>query len=144
MKQYKKILVAVELNAKTDAKPIKQAEQLAKELGAAIILVNAVENFGRYNANTISIGFEIDKVLMENATASIKTLGAKLGIPKNRLVVRLGSAKQVILEEADKLKVDLIIVGSHGVGGIRAVLGATADGVLHGAKCDVLAVRLKK
>ena len=37
---------------------------------------------------------------------------------------------------------DLIVVGSHGRHGLALLLGSTANGVLHGATCDVLAVRV--
>ena len=40
--------------------------------------------------------------------------------------------------------VDLIVVGSHGRHGLALIFGSTANGVLHGACCDVLAVRIKK
>ncbi len=45
---------------------------------------------------------------------------------------------------AEKLSADLIIVGSHGRHGLALLLGSTANGVLHGAKCDVLAMRVGK
>ena len=35
------------------------------------------------------------------------------------------------------------MVGSHGRHGLALLLGSTANDVLHGAPCDVLAVRLK-
>ncbi|MBT8141621.1 MAG: universal stress protein, partial [Gammaproteobacteria bacterium] len=38
--------------------------------------------------------------------------------------------------------VDLIIIGSHGEKGVRALLGSTASAVLHDAPCDVMAVRV--
>ncbi|MFW5825636.1 MAG: universal stress protein, partial [Marinobacter sp.] len=38
--------------------------------------------------------------------------------------------------------VDLVVVGSHGRKGFQLLLGSTANGVLHGARCDVLAVRI--
>jgi universal stress protein A len=41
------------------------------------------------------------------------------------------------------LDVDLIVIGSHGREGIQRLLGSTANAVLHGAPCDVLAVRIK-
>jgi len=34
------------------------------------------------------------------------------------------------------------VVGSHGRHGLALLLGSTANGVLHGASCDVLAVRV--
>ncbi|MGD9660984.1 MAG: universal stress protein [Porticoccaceae bacterium] len=40
--------------------------------------------------------------------------------------------------------VDLIVVGSHGRHGLALVFGSTSNGVLHGASCDVLAIRIKE
>ena len=40
--------------------------------------------------------------------------------------------------------VDLIVVGSHGRHGFALLLGSTSTGVLRGAQCDVLAVRVGK
>ena len=45
---------------------------------------------------------------------------------------------------ADEAGADLIVVGSHGRHGLALLLGSTANGVLHGAMCDVLAVRVGK
>ena len=143
MKGYKNILVAVELISKTDAAPLKHAEFLAKEFGANVVLVHAVEHLGSYGAYGIGVGFEVEKILVDNANSEMKRLGVAVGIPENRQAVKMGPAKFVILEEADKINADLIIVGSHGRHGISVLLGSTANAVLHGAKCDVLAVRLK-
>ena len=143
MKGYKNILVAVELNTKTDAEPIKHAEYMGKNWGANITLVHAVEYAVGYNAYGVGVNIEVEEILVQQSKKVMKELGERLGIPESRMAVKIGSAKYVILEEAEKMKADLIIVGSHGRHGIRALLGSTADGVLHGAKCDVLAVRLR-
>ena len=37
---------------------------------------------------------------------------------------------------------DLVVVGSHGYSGVKALLGSTANKVLHGAGCDVYTVRI--
>ena len=55
----------------------------------------------------------------------------------------MGSPKTEIVRVANEHKVDLIIVGSHGRHGLALLLGSTANGVLHHATCDVLAVRLR-
>ena len=67
-----------------------------------------------------------------------------LGIPEGRQIVKFGTAKYVVLDAAEKMKAHLIVVGSRGRHGIDVLLGSTANAVLHGAKCDVLAVRLKE
>lgn len=45
---------------------------------------------------------------------------------------------------AQEIEADLIVVGSHGRHGIQLLLGSTANAVLHGAKCDVMAVRMEE
>lgn len=144
MKAYKHILVAVELIPKTDAKLLDHAEFLANDFGADVTLVHAVEHIGSYGAYGVGVGFEIEKSLVDSSSKEMEKVGKKAGIPEKRQIIAVGPAKFVILEEAEKSKTDLIIVGSHGRHGIRSVLGSTADSVLHGAKCDVLAVRLKE
>ena len=55
-----------------------------------------------------------------------------------------GQPRQEIHELASEQQCDLIVVGSHGRHGLALLLGSTANDLLHGAPCDVLAVRLKK
>ena len=55
-----------------------------------------------------------------------------------------GIPKQEIINVAEQQQVDLIVVGSHGRHGLALLLGSTANSILHTAKCDVLAVRLKE
>ena len=43
----------------------------------------------------------------------------------------------------EDIQANLIVVGSHGRHGLALIFGSTANGVLHGAGCDVLAVRVK-
>lgn len=53
-----------------------------------------------------------------------------------------GSPKSVILDEAEKFKADLIVVGSHGYGAIeRFFLGSVSHSVALHAKCSVEIVR---
>jgi len=49
-----------------------------------------------------------------------------------------------ITRYADDKQADLIVIGSHGRHGLQRLLGSTATPVLHNAKCDVLAVRIKE
>ncbi len=144
MKEYKNILVAIELNNKTDAEPIKHAKNMIKEFGANVSLVHAVEYVVGYNAYGVGVNIEVEDILVNKSKEVMNIVGEKLSVPESRRIVKVGPAKYVILEEAERMKADLIIVGSHGKHGIRALLGSTADGVLHGAKCDVLAVRLRE
>ena len=59
-----------------------------------------------------------------------------------RAVMRTGVPYQEIVALADGEQADLIVIGTHGRGGIdRALLGSVADRVVRLAPCPVLTVR---
>jgi nucleotide-binding universal stress UspA family protein len=70
---------------------------------------------------------------------------------RNHLVARhvtvstrdpIGHPAEQIVETAEELGVDLVIVGRHNGNVVgRLLLGSTSTGVLHRAPCDVLVVR---
>jgi nucleotide-binding universal stress UspA family protein len=52
-----------------------------------------------------------------------------------------GPTVDTILEQAERQKADLLIVGSHGHGAVyRALLGSVSEGVLHRSKIPVLII----
>lgn len=56
-----------------------------------------------------------------------------------------GSPESRIVETAEEIQADLIIVGSHGYNRWeRLLLGSVSDSVVHHAPCSVLIVRSKK
>ena len=56
-------------------------------------------------------------------------------------VVREGNTAGEILEQADSMKADLLVIGTHGRSGFeRLVLGSVAEKVLRKASCPVLIV----
>jgi universal stress protein A len=57
--------------------------------------------------------------------------------------VLAGPIKSEICREAADWHADLIVIGSRGRHGLGALVNLTEDAVLHGAPCDILAVRLQ-
>lgn len=144
MKEYNHILLAVELETGCDELPVKKALDLAKAFGAKLTLIHAVEHMSSYGAAYgVAAGADIEEMLVESATEAMNKLAGKIGVEQGSRIIKIGPAKVVILEEAERLGADLIVIGSHGRSGIRLLLGSTANAVLHGSKCDVLAVRIK-
>ncbi len=143
MEKYQKILLALELNQTCDNLPSQRAMQLVADFNAELYLLHVIEHLSSYGAAYgVAAGADIEETLMQNAREEIYKVAKKLNVSESNQLIKVGPAKSVILEEAEDLGIDLIIVGSHGRHGIRLLLGSTANAVLHGAKCDVLAVRV--
>jgi nucleotide-binding universal stress UspA family protein len=61
---------------------------------------------------------------------------------KVEIVMRAGNVVREILAQARASRADLVVIGSHGRGGVqRLVLGSVAEKVLRQATCPVLTVR---
>lgn len=141
-KAYRRILVALELNEASDKNVLARACELAGK-DTDIVLLHAVEQMSSYGAAYgISAGIDVEQVLVDESKKSLAKLAAKFDISSDHQCVRVGPAKFLILEEAKEKRCDLIVVGSHGRHGVQLLLGSTANAVLHGATCDVLAVRV--
>ena len=84
----------------------------------------------------------IQDEIHQQASAQLETFGEKHAIPASARHVVLGQPEVEIHAMAEELDADLIVVGSHGRYGLALLMGSTANGVLHGASCDVLAVRV--
>lgn len=80
---------------------------------------------------------EAGKHLMEKAQAEAKTHGVAI----EKIHLGRGHPPSEILEIADKVGADLIIMGRRGLGSIRSLaLGSTSLSVSHGAKCICMTV----
>lgn len=145
MENYKHILLAVDFYEQ-DAIVTNRAKDLAEKYQAKLSIVHVVDSIPITDAGYgADIPFDLDLTaeLMAAAKKRLTGLAEKLSVPDERLWLEIGSPKQEIIRIAKENAVDLIVVGSHGRHGLALLLGSTANGVLHHALCDVLAVRLQ-
>ena len=144
MAAYSHILLAVDFTPVTDT-VTRQAMELCQVFKARLSLVHVVE-FTQMDLSSdpvLSQELEIDQELMKQAKQRLEELANNIGIDKSECFVSQGSTRREILRLAKELNTNLIVIGSHGREGIQRLLGSTANAVLHGAPCDVLAVRIK-
>lgn len=106
-------------------------------------------------AHDIYSGIITNTTEIENAAR--KAAGKTLETTKQRLLAIIGDGKTAvelktvigspesrIVEEAEAMEADIIIVGSHGYNRWeRLLLGSVSDSVIHHAPCSVLIVRGK-
>jgi universal stress protein A len=144
MSLYKHILIAADFSDHGH-EVSKVAKQLAEQNQAKLSAIHVFENIPIAEPMYEPMTFDADITdeLMKNAQISLRKFADELLIPEERQWFELGSPKSEIVRVAEEHQVDLIVVGSHGRHGLSLLLGSTSNGVLHHAKCDVLAVRLK-
>lgn len=95
-----------------------------------------------YNAEADKFLLKSAKTAIENAATILRKINPTLSVST---AVIVGSAKSVILEEAEKFGADLIVVGSHGHGAVAGfLLGSVSQAVALHAKSSVEIVRNDK
>ncbi|MDY6841060.1 MAG: universal stress protein [Pseudomonadota bacterium] len=142
MSTYKKMLVAIDL---TEEAPqvLNKAKAMSEVHGARLMLVHVIEPVGYAYGGDIPMDLtELQDQLDKAAREQLGTYGDQYGVTKDNQVVTVGRPESEIHRLAKDQEVDLVIVGSHGRKGFQLLLGSTANGVLHGTECDVLAVRI--
>jgi universal stress protein A len=137
---YQHILVAADLSDETFL-VIQRAVSLATP-ATRLTLMHVVEPVGYAYGGDIPLDLsEVTDSLVERARERLSLLATQLQLNAER-VTRVGRAASELHQFAENEQVDLIVVGSHGRSGLKLLLGSTANSVLHGATCDVLAVRI--
>ncbi len=143
MSTYQKMLVAIDL---TEEAPqvLNKAQEISKAHGAELLLVHVVEPVGYAYGGDIPMDLtELQDQLDKAAKEQLAAYGNQYGVTSSNQVITVGRPESEIHRLAKEQEVDLIIVGSHGRKGFQLLLGSTANGVLHGTECDVLAVRIR-
>ncbi|MDH5553061.1 MAG: universal stress protein [Nitrosomonas sp.] len=144
MSQYNHILLTIDFS-EDDELVATKAKDLANKLNAELSIIHILDDIPMPDTpygTVIPLDKDSSYPMLEAEKTQLKQMADHLSItPTNRWLV-WGEPKQEIALFAEREKIDLIIVGSHGRHGIALLLGSTANGVLHHAKCDVLAVRL--
>jgi|ADIF01.1.fsa_nt_gi universal stress protein A len=142
MGTYAKILVAVDLSPESE-QVLQIATDMAEMNNAQIALMHVTEHpqaiFTHWSDYVVPYSEEhIRSQLFKN----LVELAQNSGISSDLVSVEFGRTVDAIVSRADAENFDLIVLGSHGRHGVQLLLGSTANGVLHHAKCDVLAVRV--
>ncbi|MGB4497099.1 MAG: universal stress protein [Methylococcaceae bacterium] len=143
---YKHILLAVDFSEDTDYL-VKRTTEIALLNKAKISVIHVLDNIPMPDMSygtIIPLDYETEQKLLEIEKSTLNKIGEQLNVPDEQRWLIWGNPQDEVCALAEKEAVDLIIVGSHGRHGLALLLGSTANGVLHHAPCDVLAIRLPK
>ncbi|GAA6152647.1 universal stress protein [Pseudoteredinibacter isoporae] len=140
MASYQKALIAVDLSQES-TEVIERGLSVAN--GSQIILMHVIEPLTFAYGGDIPMDLsEVQEQLQSQAQDKLFKLADDHGVQRDNCQVVVGQPASEIHRIADESDIDLIVVGSHGRSGLALLLGSTSNGVLHGANCDVLAVRV--
>ena len=142
MSNYNTILLAIDLSDEAEEVTAK-ALSLAESNSATLHIIHVIEPLSFAYGGDIPMDFSgIQDEIQKQAQSQLTTLASRHQLPEQQQHIVIGRPENEIHNLAAELKADLIVVGSHGRHGFALLLGSTANGVLHGAGCDVLAVRV--
>jgi universal stress protein A len=143
MSHYKKVLVAIDGSDESDT-IVKKAVEIAAANKAVLSAVLVFEPLlGSYSFELNMADFEtLQKQHNAMVAGAARKSLAKHGIAAGSVHFLSGKAATEIKKLVAESSTDLLVIGSHGHSPIRAILGSTANAVLHGIGCDVLTVRV--
>jgi nucleotide-binding universal stress UspA family protein len=149
-----RLLVCIDLSESTDP-IIKKTEEFAKALSAKVWIMHVAKPMATdiYMAglDENSAEYEMDPQVMRDSlakrfhnehrqTQAIADQWRNAGLDTTALFLE-GEAADTILEEASKLDVDIIVVGTHGHGAMyHLLMGSVSEDVLRKSDRPVLVV----
>ncbi len=140
---YKRILFPIDLEHTKEAeKSLKIAIDEARRSNALISVMTVATGFGMpivasfFDQDTFSkalreVALHLKKYISDNIPSDIETSA----------VVVEGNPAELILKQADKDKVDLIVISSHNSEIENLLLGSCAAKVVRHSKCSVMVVK---
>jgi len=140
---YTRILVAIDLSEEAHGLLAKGTE-LAKQYGAALDVVHVMDWPLTGFDPVVGYSSISDESMLKEMDTALQRLVAKHSIAEGNTHSLLGQPSTTVANLASEIKADLLVVGSHGRRGWRALLGSTANAILQVAQCDCLVVRIKE
>ncbi|MDY0136471.1 MAG: universal stress protein [Thiomicrospira sp.] len=148
MHHYQTLLVAIDFS-QNSALALRRARQLAQLYQAELQVVHVCEVPTYPVLEDVAItgmpgiwDEQMGEKIYQAARERLTQLLANEGLSEVSSSVIAGIPRVDIVEHAQAIKADLIVMGRRGLSGIERLIGSTTDTVSHNAHCDVLAVKL--
>lgn len=142
MNHYQHIIAGLDLSEESK-QILEKAKFLADTTGAKLSIAHIIEPLVFTYGGDIPMDIStVQDQIEKQATTDLAKIGQEFGIPVENQHIVVGQPANELHTFATDNNGDLIVVGSHGRHGLSLLLGSTSNSVLHGTKCDVLAVRV--
>lgn len=136
----KTILAAVDASPRA-ASVLDAAADLASHYQAQVVLLRVLAVPPEYPAAAANLTDELGPALQRTAQTALEELArGRVNVTVAPPILYTGQPWRAILDEAKRLSVDLIVIGSHGYSGWDRILGTTASKVADHADRNVFVV----
>jgi len=137
-----KILVAHD-GSKSSDKALKKAVELATKLNSSLTVLSVIPELYLTELSDIDRSRILEALSKETTDAMERIRKSLSGKSMEvKTLIRQGDPAEKILETAQKMKVDLIVTGSHGRHGTKKfLLGSVSSKVVDYSKSPVLVVK---
>ncbi len=142
MSNYKKILVAIDINAQYENIIQKALAVCDSPKDLSLVYISLPTTYIQPYLYGMEYNQIDDADRFARAREKLDEIADKFGISRPNVHLKSGASADQIKQIAIELNADLIVIGTHGRSGLKLLLGSTANAVLHGTKQDVLAVRV--
>ncbi len=141
MSEYTHLLVPTDFSTYSE-NAARRAKALADVFGARVTLMHVVDYVPPpYISAELPGDIGTPESLAERANAELVDWAPRAGLADAARVVVVGTPKHEIVDYAREHGVDLIVIGTSGMGAMKRILGSTTNRVLHDAPCDVLSAQ---
>jgi nucleotide-binding universal stress UspA family protein len=149
MSEIRRILVPIDFSEHSQH-ALDEAIGLAKRFGAEVHLIHCYQV---YPAGAVGFPYDValpesyERAVREAATARLSDWREKTSAQGVRVEqhLRVDFPSHGIVDLAEKLAADLIVIGSRGLSGFKhVVLGSVAERTIRHAPCPVLTVKRLK
>lgn len=149
---YKTIVVGTDFSD-TAGQAVDEAAEIAKAFGATLHIVTAFKpamtsTVAASSLEAMAYGGaeflqEAESKIADEVDSTLREMAKRLS--KDGLDVKThgcaGDPADALLDTAESVKADLIVIGNRGMGGVkRFVLGSVPNKITHHATCSVLVV----
>lgn len=138
---YKHILLPTD-GSELAQRGVEHGLGLAKETGSKVTVITVAQPYPLHSAATIDTWSSAQKQRADEALATAKTAAKIHGVEVSTRQEVHESAAEAIVETAEALGCDLIVMASHGRRGVsRLLLGSQTNEVVSFSSVPVLVVR---
>ena len=141
---YKHMLVAID-SSPTASNVLKKAREMSKTFNAKLSIIHVIEPLSIAYGSDVPLDLtSLQEEIFQQAEERISKAISEFKLDIEKTYIVHGYPDQEIHQVINDSNIDLLVLGSHGKGGILFFRNSTSTDVMHGITCDMLAIHIEE